>query len=199
MRPPYPPLQRAGGYGTRVVLGRKFCPGCGRWRHCCDYPRRAPDRIAPRCWVCERAQQRAYVAKRTRADRDLRNEYLRFRTEALARAAGRTYTPRNSRRKAVLERSAPLRNPRVEPGPLAKAIDAYLRRLAAEAQRDRYLGSTNQFDGSMAMQRLAELCGVSERTIYAIRHEARGTRLDTADRIALAIGTPLSLIYTEDR
>src|SRR5437764_9448320 len=36
-RAPYWELHARGG-ASEVVLGRKFCSGCGRWRHWCDFP-----------------------------------------------------------------------------------------------------------------------------------------------------------------
>ena len=37
-RAPYWELRRRDGGAGEVVLGRKFCPGCGRWRHVVDFP-----------------------------------------------------------------------------------------------------------------------------------------------------------------
>jgi hypothetical protein len=42
---------------------------------------------------------------------------------------------------------------------------------------------------------LAVAADTTDRTLYRIRHEGKFVRLDTADRLAIAIGLPLSLIY----
>ena len=44
---------------------------------------------------------------------------------------------------------------------------------------------------------LARNAGVSDRTIRRIRVENKRVRLDTADRLAVAMGIPLSTIYPE--
>ena len=45
---------------------------------------------------------------------------------------------------------------------------------------------------------LAELADVNERSLYRLRAEDGQVRLDLADRIAVTIGVPLSLIYPPD-
>jgi hypothetical protein len=51
-----------------------------------------------------------------------------------------------------------------------------------------------------SQREVAELAGVPERTLYRLLHDGgRWVALDTADRLAIAMGVPLAVIYREDR
>lgn len=160
-RRPYWALTMHGG-ASEVVLGRKFCPGCGRWRHVVDFPLQGG--VLFRCGACARAFKRhswQTAAPDRRADR---LEAVRF--YRVGHGGG---------------------TPRTTIGPRSP----FLPRAPLVAELDRLNGD------------LANVCaraGVTERTVFRLRHEP-GTlvRLDVADRLALAMGIPLAVIYREDR
>jgi plasmid maintenance system antidote protein VapI len=47
------------------------------------------------------------------------------------------------------------------------------------------------------MMALAELSGVSDRTIHRIRHENKKVRIDIADKLAVALDVPSALIWSD--
>ncbi len=172
MRPAYWEINRPGGRSTHkgaVELGRKFCAGCGRWRHACDF---AAHRGRPRsrCRACQRAYQRAWRAQMTPEQRDRNREYFRIWEEAKRRERG--IAPRRfHRRRNVTDRIEFVGLP---PEPL---VDTIARRgltdveLAAEAQ-------------------------VTPRSIYRLRTgQSRHVRIDLADKLAVALGVPLAVLY----
>lgn len=68
MRPPFRLLrERSSRRDNRVVMGRKFCVECGRWRHVCDFVHGREERIGPRCHVCTRLDWR----RRSKAKRGI--------------------------------------------------------------------------------------------------------------------------------
>lgn len=159
-----------------IVLGRKFCARCGHWRHLCDF---RPDTGNPGsglrsyCQACERIRRReAYrqlMLDPVRAT--LRREYYRIRGEALRREAG--IPPRaRANRQTVIDQREGIYLP-VEP--LNAAIDLW--------------------DG--ALEDLASLAGVPERTITRIRHQSRKVQIDVADKLAVALGVPSAVIWEE--
>jgi hypothetical protein len=174
MRPAYIGLRRrdrpAFFASNPVVCGRKFCALCGRWRLICDF-RFKSGRPYSYCQGCERTRLREHFRNMTAEQRELRNEYARFRWDAMARAAG---LPKRERRRSVVDRVEPVY---LEPGPLIEALQAW---------GDSWLA-------------LVATSGVPERSINRlVRGESRHVRLDLADKLANALGIPLSLIYDPD-
>lgn len=175
MRPAYWELHtRGGGAKSAIVLGRKFCPGCGHWRHVCDY---SPHRykLRSRCHGCQRAYQRGWRRTATEEQRERMREYERIRAEALRRARG---AARNRPRRGPL----PVERVYFPSQPLLALITDALRR--------------DRFDGWEAIGRAA---GLSPKTLLRLRTgESARVTIDSADRLAMALGVPLALIYPED-
>jgi hypothetical protein len=73
MREAYWELHVRGGTAPRspVVLGRKHCAGCGRWRHVCDFGV-IRGRFRARCRACHRAYMRLWTANRVGESRHVR-------------------------------------------------------------------------------------------------------------------------------
>jgi hypothetical protein len=152
-----------------VVLGRKFCCGCGRWRHVCDFSPLRRGKTRGRCRACMRTLARREYAAQSR-ERYLRQlEYQRIWHEAKRREAG--IPERRCNRRTVVDRVEAVYLPRE---PLASMLQ---RRLSD-------------------VPWIAHIAGISERSILRLRTgESRHVRLDLADRLALALGYSLWELY----
>lgn len=172
-RPPYHGLKP--GTPNPVVCGRKFCAKCGRWRLAMDFdvqrsPGR-PDRLRSWCRTCQRISLRRYPA--TKRQRELRREYQRIWQEVQRRRAG--VPPRHWRFPRPLPQNDNGRF--LDPSPLVAELA--------------------QWDGTQ--KALAAAAGVPPRAIYRIESgECRQVRLDTADRLALALGRSLAELWGTD-
>jgi hypothetical protein len=174
-RQPYTELHRYNGT-PEVVMGRKFCPGCGRWRHLCDFPRdrrKNPyyhGRLTSRCEACGNIARRYYYRHSAASQLELRREYWRIYKEAKRREAGVPESTANRRR--VTDRKERIF---LDPAPLVAEIK-------------RQCGDEYGW--------LARRSGVSERAIYRLRSgESAHVRIDNADKLALGLGLTLELIY----
>ena len=167
MRPPWSGIHQ--GVPNPVVCGRRFCTKCGRWRLVCDF---ASLHGQPRtcCSTCQAVKQRVKYRTQTPLQRQLRREYERIYREAQRRRRG--VQPRNFRhRRSVIDRVEFVGLP---PEPLLAAITS--------------VGLPDIVLGAAA--------GVPPRSVYRLRvGESRHVRIDVADKLALAIGVPLWLIY----
>lgn len=190
--------RRARGVPTREqwthlrepILGRLNCQRCGRWRPVSDFGHHRGG-ISYTCIVCVRAASRAAVARRNAEQRELRREYERIYKEARRRQAGiperewvtRTAPPDPHMRGSSLHRH-------VDSAALRPHLMAWLRAYAAE----------HPFDWGYAANRgisaLANASTVPERRIYGIvTGESERTHYAVADRLAVAIGLSLTVIY----
>jgi transposase-like protein len=166
-RAPYWELRRRNGGASEVVLGRKFCPGCGRWRHVVDFP--LVGGVLYRCETCSRVAKRIGYRRLSPEARALRLEYMRIYHEGHRRGEPR---PRKS---SVVDRPERVLLPRA---PLVVELDRLNGNLRSVCAR----------------------AGVPERTVFRLRHDGgRWVRIDTADKLAVAMGIPLALIYRADR
>lgn len=173
MRPAYWRLHLRGGHSA-VVLGRKFCAGCGHWRHVCDF---SPMRGQPRgrCHPCQNRYQRAWHAHMTPDQRARRREYDRIYKDAKRRQAGQ---------RALRPRHPPLRAERVffPPGPLLALLNDAVPSAAIPS-----------------WEVLSRLSGLDGHTIRRLRFgESAHVRIDVADRLAAALGLPLALVYPNE-
>ena len=200
------PRQLYGGPNP-VILGRKFCVGCGRWRLAIEFhaSSRNPDgtatRLQARCKTCMRivcrishgmtAIGRPYEPKRPAMTheqqlarvRELyhrkkldpewmerRREYDRIYREVKRRAAGAKERPH---RRSVVDRPEMLffeREPLVHQ--LRRVID------------------------QLGQQTFAKTAGVQPRALYRLLSgESARVRIDLADKLALAMGSSLAVIY----
>ena len=155
-----------------IVLGRKFCAGCGHWRHVCDFGYLNKRGLRARCRVCwnREAQQRRRAA--TPEQRERWREYWRFHQEAQRRRNG--IPERNfHNRRSVIDRIERILLPTA---PLVKLLEPY--------RDDELLGE------------LSRRAGVPERSITRLLSgESAQVRIDLADKIAVALGMPSALIY----
>jgi transcriptional regulator with XRE-family HTH domain len=153
------------------ILGRRCCPHCGRWRPISDFSaRNGTSRPHAWCITCVRVRSRQRYREFTRHQREARRESNRinqsFYRERDARAQGREIKPH--KRVDRIERVMLLR------GPLLLQLQAH---------------------GGLVSD-LARRANVSERTLTRLMNDGgRYVRLDTADRLAYAMGVPLELIY----
>jgi hypothetical protein len=97
--------------------------------------------------------------------RALRNEYARIRWDAKARAAGK--------RKRQRHPELPSERTYLEVGPLVRMLDA----------------RADELDDISAMS------GVGPRIIYMLRYHNEYVTLDVADKLCVAMGTQLELVY----
>ena len=188
MRPPFRWLRADAG---PIVCGRKFCTGCGRWRHVIDFGHHSASRygIRARCRTCTRRYEIAYWSQPDALAR--RRESQRFHKHAKRRARGvaQRRTPYRLRfGDGYLDSVAPYGPATVDPALLAAHVAQWL--AAYDAQ---HIGHGARF-GSGAHHALAVASGVPERRIYGVLHGERCHRV-TADRLACAIGLPLATIY----
>lgn len=160
-----------------VVGGRKNCTTCTRWRYLNDFGRdpKLPDGVAHRCSSCRRS-----IAKARRADPvlgEMAREYDRIWHEGKRRAAGIPQQKMRPRRDDDGRVLLPIE-------PIVEAIEEWL-----AAQPD---------EGAVSL--LADRSGVTERRIWAYRNggnDADSIELHNADRLAMAIGSHLDLIYEQ--
>jgi len=184
VRPSYWELRKRGGWQPRspVVLGRKHCAGCGHWRHVCDFGWHK-GRLRPRCRACTRIYNRAWHANATPEQRERIREYARIWDEVKRRERG-TEPRKYQRHRTVVDRPEYAFLPTA---PLANAIEAYLIDLEGTG-----LGSG---DAGFGIRGLAARAGMQERSVRRVLGESRHVRIDLADRLALALGLHLALIY----
>jgi transcriptional regulator with XRE-family HTH domain len=167
VRPPYSGLRS--GASSPIVLGRKFCPSCGRWRPVHDFklaPRRA-NGFYPYCYPCDRACHRAVRERRLKdpVRAELHREYNRIWSEAKRRRRG----ARARARPTVVDRAEYVFLPRE---PLIAQINGY------------------------NAEEVARRTGVPARSVLRILSgESRAVRLDLADKIAIGLGVSLFEIY----
>jgi hypothetical protein len=146
-----------------------------------------PRRGRPYCAACERAVRREFYRRMTPKQRKRKREVVReanaFYRERKRREEGRE--PAWKRHAAKVDRTERVFLPRE---PLLAEMDRYVREQRGNGRPD--------FSwGDMAMQ-----AGVAERQLHRLRvGESRRVRIDVADRIAIAVGVPLSLIYPDSR
>jgi hypothetical protein len=175
-RQPYAELHRK-SLAREIVCGRKYCPGCGRWRLLCDFPpdtrKSKPRRFglpAARCRACGSIGMRYYEHHATQEQIEARREYQRIYKEAQRRAAGIPVSTAKRRRVTDHKERVFL-----DPAPLVREIERACQ------------GEYGQ---------LARVSGVSERAIYRLRTgESAHVRIDNADRLALGLGLTLEMIY----
>jgi hypothetical protein len=170
MRAAYWELHKGGAASTpRIVLGRKFCTSCGRWRPVSDFAVHRDGYLRAHCQACGRADRRRWYVVATVEQRARKNEYERIWWDAKRREAG---IPRR-------RRSGPNAVDRVEwvflpPEPLMSFV-----RQFGEDYRT-----------------VATRAGITERTLTRyLTGESRHIRLDIADKLAVAIDLPLTLLY----
>ena len=166
-----------------IVCGRKFCAGCGHWRHVCDFGYIRGRRLRGRCRACWRAQHREESLNYSEEQLERAREYQRFWHDAKRRAAG--IPPRNFRnRRSIIDRPEYVM---LDPAPLLAEMAHF------------YRAQLNNGHPDYSWEALAITAGVPARSLYRLRTgESRHVRVDLADRIAVAIGIPLSLIYPHD-
>ena len=172
MRPAYHLLNRRGGGGPRspIECGRKHCAGCGRWRHVCDFALHHGV-LRARCRTCQRIYQRNWHANATPEQRARIREYLRIWDDAKRRERG---ARKNNRRR---------------PSVIDQVEGVYLEPTLLVAKLNRHAGE---------LDRIAALAGISERQLRRYRNgESARIRIDIADRIAVALGLPLALLYKD--
>jgi hypothetical protein len=189
VRPAYWELTRRGGRRNRpgprspLVLGRKFCAGCGHWRHACDFALHR-GRLRPRCHACTRIYQRRWRYNATPEQRERIREYDRIWQNTKRREAG--IPPRNYHHRAsVIDRPEHVFLPTA---PLVTEIERYLIESEAAGEHSGDLG--------FGITGLAMRAGMQERSVRRLLiGESLHVRLDLADRLALALGLHLALIY----
>jgi DNA-binding CsgD family transcriptional regulator len=175
-RRPYWELHHHGGRETRnpAVLGRKFCAGCGRWRHLCDFP---PDtrrggrisEIRSRCETCVALGARYYQQHLSPAQQEARRERQRFWKHKQRRDAG---IPEVTYQRASVVDRVEWRY--LDPTQLVEAIER----------------------SGLSDLEIQHRAGVPARTIFRLRTvESTHVRLDVADKVAVALDLPLALIY----
>jgi hypothetical protein len=167
---------------TEVVLGRKFCSVCGRWRLLVDFPYESKSgRIRSRCEGCQLRALRYYNAHLSDAQQANRRERNRIYSEGIRRRLGMPIRQRPNR-VTVIDRKQ--ESVMLDPEPLVKVIHDWML----------------EQNGDGTTEALARRAGVPPRSIYRLRvGESRHVRLDVADKLAVAVGVPLAVLYPVDR
>jgi transcriptional regulator with XRE-family HTH domain len=166
------------------VLGRKFCSGCGRWRQVNDFER-MPRGLRARCRGCQLAYQRTLYRDRSLEQVERKREYRRFWQDARRRRDGMSARAFRHR-VTVIDRAEGIY---LELEPLLDAMNAYVARELRNG-RDSGNGLPDLWE-SLALE-----AGLSARAIWRVRSgESRRVRIDVADKIAVALDIPLSLLY----
>ena len=155
-----------------IVCGRKHCCHCGRWRHVCDFVH-VHGKVRGTCRVCWARGERRKRASQTPEQHARYLEYHRIWHEGKRRRAGvvpRNWGPKSGR---VVDRQ--LDYVWLSPEPLVRVLRG------------------------VEIRTLSRRSNVPERSIdRLLRGESRHVRIDLADKLALAVGIPLSLIYGPD-
>lgn len=173
-----------GRHRNPIVCGRKFCAGCGRWRHTCDFgPLQTRDHmLRARCRGCARAWSREQRHHRTQEQIDLLREYDRIYKEAKRREAGTPKRNFHHRRWVAEDEHESLGRLPIEP--LVTAMTEHYRRQRSNGHPE------------WSWEELSLATGISYRTITRyVTGVNNWVRIDNADRIAIAIGVPLMMIY----
>jgi len=140
-------------------------------------PHQAGMRLFSYCRCCERVRSRQAQANWTAKQRELRREYDRIYKEARRRQAG---VPSRGAWHRSLRRHGD--GGRLEPGPLLAALWRW------------HAGSTER-----SWDALVRASGVPQRTLHRLLHgESRHASLDVADRLAVAVGVPLAILYPDN-
>lgn len=185
MRPAYSGLKRRGPtVSPLVVLGRKFCVRCGRWRHVSDFKMLTQGRgLHCYCRACHRAYERERNAQRTPEEREKDREYQAIWWDARARRLG---IPRREFKNRQADGDGQVYLP-IQP--LLEQMNKWLMLHVPEWRRDE----------DRTVEKLADLAGTSARQIYRFQvGESRRVQLDLADRIAMAMDIPLVLLYDDE-
>lgn len=180
MRPPFCGLKQ--GNPNPVVVGRRFCPACGRWRLVAtDFAITSGGKVRAWCRPCQNHSNELSIARRSEEQRERIREYQRIWHEVQRRRAGVpernfNYAPENKRRrKTVIDKPERVMLP---PEPI-RALLAHL-----------------DDGGQTALARRAK---VSPKAISRIINaEQNHVRIDTADKITHALGLPLGLVYLNE-
>jgi hypothetical protein len=171
--------------GNPEVLGRKFCAGCGRWRHVIDFStqKRQGSLYSSYCRVCTaRRHRRYYHSAHSVQWWERHREYARIWSQTKRRLEGKP--ERQWSRARVIDQ---IEYRFLPAAPLAGEIALYLAHPRPGATiGDRDFGKVG----------LARRAGVPARSLERlITGESRRVRLDLADKLAVAMGVPLALIY----
>ena len=175
MRPSYAGFRMGAKASLRsnpVVLGRKFCASCGRWRLALDFSPmgRKGSKLSPYCRVCvARRHREQYRAPHSPEWWEQRREYQRIYQQTKRREAG--IPERVWNRATVVDR---LEYRFLPIGPLVAEIERHPDSYSVIARR----------------------AGTTERSVRRlVTGESAHVRLDLADRICFAMGTWLALVY----
>ena len=161
-----------------VVLGRKFCAGCGRWRPVHDFARYRSGSPRPRCGCCERLRARWKRTHTTPEQLERKREYQRIWCEAQRRKQG--IPERECDRRSAVDQ---IERVFLDPQPIIEVVDRYL-------ERHRRVGI------ELTWEEVARHAGVADRTLRRLwSGESQRVRLDVADKLAVSLGSALSLLY----
>jgi hypothetical protein len=204
-----------------VVLGRRFCSACGRWRLLLDFGvgRYMPGTDTPayfqaHCRTCQRVRNRIVNGYKPQPVRTRlsgaalsarqRENYRRRREDpewlAGRREYERIYTQAKRRDQGVAERNWRRGGERDKgKGSYADAVDAgpfieWLDRWIARQDRMR-TSTVDSFDRRIAgLDELAELAGTHPRSLYRARETGR-ISITLVDRVLVAAGADVMLIH----
>jgi hypothetical protein len=201
-----------------VVLGRKFCTHCGRWRYIHDFYARkwedgVPSGFSSYCQTCLRVNGRRVNGMKKRGEPYGQRKFHRATPEEARiarhdnyvrkmadpawaeqrREYGRIYAEGHRRAAGIPERKF-IRKRKV-PGKQRIFLDpAPIVRLMAD-----HIASV-RFDGdeNYGWNSIARLVGLPPRALYRWRYgESTRIRIDKADQIAVRLGYTLDLVYPQ--
>jgi hypothetical protein len=159
-----------------LVCGRKHCARCGRWRHACDFAC-VNGELVSWCRTCKGAWHRVHYRDEPSYSRRL--EYMRIYHEAKRREAG--MKPRQFSEERPLPRSL---NPELDAGPLVALFEQHIYAERSNGHPD------------FSWNDLARQIGMPSRTVRRWRAGAK-VRTTSADRVCVALGYTLTLVYGE--
>ena len=153
---------------NELVCGRKFCAGCGRWRHLCDYPRNASKEYRvplARCRACVNITRKWYDHHLT--PRQVENRRERHRIYYGGRSEGVS-----NGHASVVDR---VEYAFLPSAPVGELLDGM---------------------SDKALKALAEHVGTDERALRRyVSGESEHVRLDIADALAVTLGHHLFDLY----
>jgi hypothetical protein len=194
-----------------VVCGRKFCSRCGRWRQTCDFHvhRRWPNGSARDfqtwCMACTRTAARERYGWKPRAVLPPMTDAQKLaRVNALAlaryheRMAGEPGYRETRNEYERIYRTAKRRERGIQARVYHHHPTVVDRAERIMLDPEPLLAELRLRNGEWGL--IAERAGLQGRTVHRLLHgESAHVRLDVADKLAVALGIPLSILYPNER
>ena len=207
MRPPWVGLRHMDRKIEAPVLGRRFCPKCGKWRLLADFGPNKGRKFGFRvyCYACDRAHKREEMERLTPEEKERRLAIKRQQYAAKRIAAGFEYTaaedrpPKYTREERLAIRRERERSNRAKAGrpmgPSPKSITSIvLKREYAMLDSAPLIAELLKRNGQLVD--VAAKAGLDDRQIRrTMSGESARVSVAIADRLCIAMDIHLEDLY----